>query len=241
MGEAEKYLESAVKDRQVSASRVFKFGDDSGKVDIETEFNMADPMARDFVEKLKAREAAKYKPFMSAPGALGLPPLLEEARLQYDITDAYFEDAPLFDTVVVFQVRKHQSGALSEGGLVIAPGNTLEQEQLTSTIGIICSAGLVGLDYLRSHGVDLGHRVIFTRMALYRPVMQVIDGNEERCILVHAADIRTSKTLQQELRSGQKKVVKVLEGDYWRHRIMDAEGVTWTPQEPIPTPDGQNS
>lgn len=197
--------------------------------DPRSSFNMNDTMAARLVDDMEAR-ARRLAPYIAPPGALGLPEVLEKARLEHGIIDAYFKGMPGFDGVVLFQLPIN-SHSLSKGGLVIMSDGAKDMEQLTSTKAIIISAGLIALDQLRSNGYDIGHVVLFTRMALYRPVIEVIDGHEQRAIIVHAPDIRWSETLQEELRAGKKKIVCTRTADgYPMHKYLDtATGEVWSP------------
>lgn len=236
------FIADRLKQNLSNQTRVYKFSEESGEAvplpeprpfdetKPEESFNMDDPMAREFVERVRksSREDAVRK-LMSPPDSLGLPPLLEAARWKYGMVDACFQYAMTFDGVLLFQIPLRET-ILSNGGHIVMPAVTEQQEQLTSTRAIVVDAGLDALDKLRSNGIDIGHKVLFTRMALYRPMAEMIDGKEERIVLVHAGDVRGSETLREELKAGTKKIVCERNADGFPiHKLKDSSGQVWSP------------
>ena len=58
---------------------------------------------------------------MSPKGALNLPALLDQRRLEWGIVDGVFMVAPVYDRVLVWQIREHKEETFIEGGKIIAP------------------------------------------------------------------------------------------------------------------------
>lgn len=136
----------------------------------------------------------------SPKGTLGLSALLDAKRLEYGITDSAFDVSPAFNTVLVFQVAL-QEGSTFKDSLIHMPETTKAREKARAPIGIIVSAGLTALDHLRSHGIDLGHRVIFVHSAPYFVRYDHVAGVDQHLIVLDAAQIRASYDLATNLKT----------------------------------------
>lgn len=155
---------------------------------------------------------------ISAPGKLKmpaelLPPLLEERRWPYFIPDQAFDIQPASDTVHVWQIGRPRPTASSDG-VVLLTENQRDHERYSSPRGILVSAGLLALDQLRSHGMDLGHIVYLLRLSPYRLPMDMVGHRDQGGLLVlHAGDIKGSEDTMRMLRSGELEVRRVKEPD----------------------------
>lgn len=153
---------------------------------------------------------------ISAPGKLGLPkailpPMLEARRWPYFIPDQAFDIMPASDTVHVWQIGRPRA-TYSEGGVIVMSEQARDQHRNESPRGILVSAGLLALDQLRSHGMDLGHIVYLLRLSPYRLPMDMIAHRESHGLLVlHAGDIKGSEDTMAMLRSGELRIERVKE------------------------------
>lgn len=140
-------------------------------------------------------------------GSLGLPPLLDQRRLEYHIPRCYFDCGQYVgDHILIYQIPVDEK---TESGLLYKPDQQVWAETRGTTHGIICNAGLTALDHLRSHGIDLGHRVIFLRQAPFHPLLGSYEstGIEIRGIDAIASDVRCSVDLREAILAG-KAVLK---------------------------------
>lgn len=162
---------------------------------------------------LSDEEIAKH---ISPPGKLQLPvellpPLLERRRVEYYCPDQAFDIMPAVDTVHVWQIGQ-QRATFSKGGRIVMSEQGRDQSRFESPRGIIVTAGLLALDQLRSHGMDLGHVVYLLRMSPYRLPMDLIGHRDVGGLLVlHAGDIKGSEDTMAMLRSGELRVKRIKE------------------------------
>lgn len=182
---------------------------------------------------------AKY---ISAPGKLRmppelLPPLLEERRWPHFIPDQAFDIMPAVDTVHIWQIGRPRA-TFSDGGMIVMSEQGRDQQRNESPRGIIVTAGLLALDQLRSHGIDLGHIVYLLRMSPYRLPMDMIGHRESTGLLVlHAGDIKGSEDTMAMLRSGELQVRRVKEQtpegvEIERHVYVRKDGSHLSPVRP---------
>src|SRR5688500_8982884 len=85
---------------------------------------------------------------LAPPGSLGLPPLLEEKRLRYEIPDACFKWHASYDRCFAYQVPAEKENF--HGTSIIAPETTRDYEARVTPKMVLVSAGLKALDNLRS-------------------------------------------------------------------------------------------
>lgn len=159
----------------------------------------------DWVNRAK-RETEALKKRMSKKGALGLPKLLDERRLEYGIPDGTFGLAPSFDRVYIHQIPRWETAGGADSIITLTDqGSAKEQE--SSPIGIIIGAGLSALDHLASNGIDLGHICAFIRLSPTRIETDRAEGFSWHVVTAHTGDIAGSYDLQDELRDGRKRIV----------------------------------
>lgn len=167
---------------------------------------------------------------MSPKGVLRLPPLLEERRLEFGITDRAFQAQAVYDRVFVFQLPMVH-GDKFEGSSLYMPDTTKAREMNGAPRGIIISAGAIALDSLRSNGVDLGHIVLFVNAAPYHIRYDTIAGQMKNLIVLTAGDIVASEDLTQNLRSAAVRIVpKLNAAGITTHEYIDETGKPWIPQ-----------
>lgn len=177
------------------------------------------------IEELARKERIRLD-MMSPKGALGLPPLLDARRIEWQITDGAFAIAPLFDRVYLHQIELHVTG---KKGLIHLPDTIRKKEHLMCPRGIIVGAGLMALDALRSNGVDLGHIVRFVHVNPWRLVVDYAEGFEPQVLVMTDGCLTGSEDLADMLRSG---AMKIGHGDDGKHHYLDAEGRQFDPTMP---------
>jgi hypothetical protein len=177
---------------------------------------------------------------MSGPGKLGLPPLLDDRRLEYFIVDAMFDSACVYDRVHIYQIPpKHiverQREARRNRSKIAMSVGWQAYEQDRAHRGIIIGSGPSGLDYMAAHGMALGHIVNF---ALFSPLRHYpSDLEEESIVLIHAGQITSSEDTQRMLRSGQIKILREETPDGFRHIYQHEDGSRWKPELPWMPPE----
>ena len=163
---------------------------------------------------------------MSAPGALGLPELLEKRRLEYSIVDQAFAQEAVFDRIYVWQIPR-TGGETYEGTLIIRPDQAKQREEDSCPRGIIISAGMKGLDNLRSNGLDLGHIVQFIRASPWRMPIGNIKGVEIPPLMVmRDGDLVSSEDLAAARRNGKVRTITVEVNGGIEHRLQNADGTS---------------
>lgn len=197
-----------------------------------------------YVSDFEKELATKIAP----PGSLGLPPLLEQRRLEWQIPDGVFKTAPgaLFDRILLYQIpllAKSRADALTFGGGLIAKSDqSKDKEQREAPRAVIVGAGLRALDSMRSHGVDLGHIVYFSKNTVYAIQVDYIAGKFDRVSLAREGDLILSEDLCASILSGKVKVTMFSETDKWgnvtvAHHYMDEGGIQYYPVMPAAEDD----
>lgn len=181
---------------------------------------------RSIVEKEKAKRA-----LVSPPGALKLPPLLEQRRLQFGITDGAFAFQPAFDRVLVHQLAQVPGLTHVPGGVIHKVDNAEVRELESSPQGVVVAAGLGALDALRSNGIDLGDIVDF---AYHAPLRKRVDkterGDDVWVILLQAGDIVGSADLAERIQQGEARIE--FDAENYQHHFVGADGKKWKPIKP---------
>lgn len=174
--------------------------------------------------------AKERKKLMSSARKLKLPKLLEERRQEYGITDGAFELQPFHDRVLVYQVHKQEE--TYGGGLIIKTESRQDFEATSCPKGIVVAAGARALDELRCNGVDLGHMVVFMRLAPWRIETDTVGGRTEKLIVMRAGDIVGSADLADSIRAGDVKIQ--FEAEKYEHWYKTKDGQVWKPRDVEP-------
>lgn len=211
---------------------------DEAQIEAGAYFNLKDPEVAAKAAELETRNIMRNQ-YMSPPGALGLPPLLERRRLDYRITDGAFSCALISDRVWVRQIPEWSTGMAGSKSLIVMPDVTRDKEFRETPMGILVAAGPKALDELRSNGVDLGHRVRFIKDAVFRTRVDRINGKDEWVLVLNAGDIIGSEDLQAQYLSGRSKIVQHQEkkGDPIIHLVRTPDGIEREPVKPWASPD----
>lgn len=156
--------------------------------------------AKTRTEEIKAR--------MSPPGALGLPPLLEAQRLKYGITDNALRSQALFDRIHVFPID-HEEGELADktAGGIIKPHSKKLRDKQEGNRGVLISAGLIAMDRLMSHGVELGDIVVTNKNCPFARRCDELSKEWVYYLVMREADLASDETLLERMRAGEQRVV----------------------------------
>lgn len=185
---------------------------------------------------------------LATPGTLGLPPLLEKRRLEWEIPDGVFRACPgaLYDRILLWQIpllAKTKEEAITFGGGLIAKSDqSKDKEQREAPRAVVVGAGLQALDSLRSHGVDLGHIVYFSKNTVYAIQVDYIAGKFQRVSVARDGDLILSEDLAAAYADGTVKVSLIEDMDPMgirtrRHYLMDSKAQFLNPLPPLPEDD----
>lgn len=204
----------------------------------EAERRLAEEQAN--AERLLAEEQAKqkdrrlaiakrleeaWKAHVSPPGAIkGLPPLLEQRRLEYQIPDEAFGRAALFDKVMLFQIPMWEQETYGDTSILM-PETGRERIEESAPRAVIVSAGLKALDVLHSHGSGLGHRVQFQHLSPWRAPFMMIAGHELYLLPMRVGDLIDDEDTAAALRSGELELVY---DNGHRYRRPEVETSWWS-------------
>lgn len=158
--------------------------------------------------KKAKRRSALIKERMGPPGALKLPPLLEAARLKYGIPDGAFKSQASFDRIYVWPIEMFDGEATFRGTSIIKPMLSQRKDMQEGHRGVLISAGLIALDHLKSHGIELGHIVSTNKNVPFARRCEQLEAEDMFYLVMRDADLAGSETLAQELLEGTKVVVE---------------------------------
>lgn len=190
-------------------------------------------------EIIKEAERISATMRISPPGSLGLPELLEDRRLKYDIPDGAFCADAVFDRVLVYQIDR-VAGDTFENSVLHRPDISRAKQREECPVGIIVGAGLSALDSLRSHGIDLGHMVIFVHLAPFRFQCDTVDGKAVWVLLLRAGDIIASMDLREKTKGGEWSVKTTKDENGVSRHYLDkgtgavVEGLYKMESDPVP-------
>jgi hypothetical protein len=158
---------------------------------------------------------------MSLPGVLGISPLLEKRRIEYQIPDGAFASRCVYNVLFVFQIAEQKGETMGTGSIVM-PGTVKARETAETPRGVIVGAGLKALDELRSNGIDLGHVIRFIQNAPFHIRTDVINGFLFNVYVLRSGDVVSSDDLESTIRSGQLKVD--FDAKLEQHILIDKNG-----------------
>lgn len=151
--------------------------------------------------------------------------LLSEMIERYKVPPWPYE--AVYDRVVVFSVpeAKATRETYVDGGLIAKPQTKMAAEKNETPRGILVSAGLGARDYLRAHGMGLGHMVWVARLSPWRHEVDRTNDGAIEFLFLRAGDVVGSETLQGYIREGKVKVTLSSEGeDRGQHRYQYLDG-----------------
>jgi hypothetical protein len=187
--------------------------------------------ARD--RELAERASEIMRKRMSPPGTLGLPKLLDARRIEYGVTDGAFERQAVFDRIYVWQIPMQKGDKFESDSLIHMPDSVKQREKNKAPAGIIVSAGLTALDHLRSHGIDLGHKILFCHTAPYHIRYDSVLGVEQHLIILQSGDIIGSDDLAANLKKREVRYLARRTEKSVEHTFIDETGQPWLPADAV--------
>lgn len=148
--------------------------------------------------------------------------MLDAAIKEHSIPSWPYEAS--YDRIIVFSLpeKKAQRETAIEGGIILKPEQTKDREERESPRGVIVSAGLGAMDYLRSHGMGLGHEVWVARLSPWRHVVERDkNGRDVEFLFLRAGDVVGSEHLRQWVADG-KVTVECGEDGAHRYKFKDS-------------------
>jgi hypothetical protein len=127
--------------------------------------------------------------------------LLERRRLEYAIPDGAFRQQAMGWRVLLWQLPLWE-GNTYQGTSILMTEQTKSRKVDEAPRGVIVSAGLEALDYLRSNGSDVGHIVNFLQLGPWRLPIDSIEGKQHYLVITHGADLIGDEDLQKALNAG---------------------------------------
>lgn len=182
----------------------------------------------------EAEEAMKaMKAFVSRGNPLRLPKLLNQRRLECLIPDGAFREQAAFGRIHVWQLAEpdFEDGKFGKGSMLWIPEADADAQKRETNRGIVISAGLLALDHLRSHGIDLGHIVRFTKFAPATSTAAIVGGIRYRNLVMDSGNITASEDLEQDRRDGL--VVEWFNPKTNQHEWKRKKGKAGTPLKPF--------
>lgn len=154
------------------------------------------------------KRTAELKTMMSTAGALGLPALLDEARLKWGIPDSAFDARAIFDRIHIFPIDYEGEKETYGNSSIVRPDAMKKRDVQKGHRGILISMGLEAMDHCISHGIELGHIVRTIRNAPHvQEVARLVHGGPMYVLVMRDGDLTGSETLEQEIRAGSKQIV----------------------------------
>jgi hypothetical protein len=179
-------------------------------IDLSAFKNAGDPAVRRQVAEWEGQKQERLarlerrKAAMAPPGALGLPPKLEERRIEFSIPDIVFTyTQPIYDRIFIFQVSQFKTDTYGDGGILVMTDEQQDVEKNIAPRGILVSAGLSALDVMWSHGFELGDMVNFVRFSAWRMRVGFSDGIELFVLPMRVGDLISSEDLAGRMRRGE--------------------------------------
>lgn len=172
----------------------------------------------DSIKSAMRAQSERRLQHMSPPGKLALAELLDQRRLEYGIPDEAFRYEAYGDRVLAWQIHQpgYEKGTYGETGIEM-PDTISAGKLKAAPRGIIISAGLSARDVLHSHGIELGHIVLFCRNAPFRAPIGFVGATDEQVIVFQVGDIVASEDVRARILGGELSVR--LDGD--THLIHD--------------------
>ncbi len=158
------------------------------------------------LEKAK-RRTAEIREQMSAPGTLGLTPLLEAQRIKWGIPDGAFKCRAVFDRIHVFPIDIEGQKETYGSGLIQRAESMKKRDLQNGHRGILISMGLEAADKCVSHGIELGHVITTIRNAPHAMVCARLSMEEMFYLVMRVGDLTGSETQEEELRAGRTRIV----------------------------------
>ncbi len=113
---------------------------------------------------------------------------------------------PAFDRCLVFQIPEVDTGGKYGDTGIYMPEAVRSNVERGACRGVLLAAGANALDHLRSHNVEVGDTVWFSKLAPWRHGVGWKDGKELEMMFLRSADIAGSEEAMARLQAGQAEV-----------------------------------
>ena len=120
---------------------------------------------------------------------------------------------PAFDRVLVYQLADAVSDKAGEGSLIYKPESLKARQEREECRGLLLAAGAAAMDHLKSHGIEVGDVVWFSRLAIWRHVADTINGKDVEMMFLRSADLAGSEEHLQRVLDG-RAVMHETEGQH---------------------------
>lgn len=122
-----------------------------------------------------------------------------------------------FDRVVVFSIPEDKATRKTyvEGGLIEKLDTRKAVEEAETPRAIVVSAGLEAMDYMYSHGFDIGDPVWVARLSPWRhEVDRSENGKSISFMFLRAGDLVGSEELRRLMAAGEVSIVRGEDGKH---------------------------
>lgn len=164
------------------------------------------PSLRDVELDKAAKRTELLRARMSPPGALGLPPKLDAARLKWGIPDGAFKARAIFDRIHVFPIDLYDNKDTIGDSAIIRPEIAKKKDEQNGHRGVLISMGLSAADHCVSHGTELGNIVRTIRNAPHAQECERLEGFSVFYLVMRDGDLTGDETLEEEVRSGVARI-----------------------------------
>ncbi len=172
----------------------------------------AGPLIRQITEQVQ-RDRDERMRYVSPPGALKLPKLLDQRRIEYAVPDGAFRAHAMFDRIGLWPMPDADMAEGKASRLIELPDVTRKNEEFRRSRSLIVTAGLRALDTLRSHGSDLGHIVYILHVhPWWIPAGKSDSGIEWSVRAVRVGDIFSDEDVERMRREGRIEYVEGPDG-----------------------------
>jgi hypothetical protein len=172
---------------------------------------------------------------VSPPGALKLPTRLDARRILHGIPDGAFKNQPAYDRIWVWQLPEFTKNF---GGMISLTDNLVKSEENSIPRGVVIGAGLMAMDEMCSHGMDIGHVVTFAYLSPWRHRVAIIGGKDVVVALLRAKDITGSEDTRKAIMAGRAHIfTRTLDDGRLEHFWQGENGKIWNPVNAPGRPD----
>jgi len=124
---------------------------------------------------------------------------------------------PAFDRVLVFQLQDAIGEKAGKDSVIFVPEAIQHREKRGECRGVLIAAGATALDHLVAHGIEVGDVVWFSKLAVWRHVIERRDGKEIEVMFLRSADIAGSEKLLDMVQDDEAEIVADSAGNHqWK-------------------------
>lgn len=109
---------------------------------------------------------------------------------------------PAFDRCLVLQIPEETAKETYGDTSILMPEAVRSNHERGACRGVLLAAGAAALDHLRSHNIEVGDVVWFSKLAPWRHVVGYRDAKEQELMFLRSADIAGSEQAMERYESG---------------------------------------